>query len=1061
MQRLIAWWVDNPVAANLLMLLFVAGGLISLSQLRKEEFPNLEMDYIQITVPYLGAAPEEVEAGVCLRVEEAIEGTEGIRKITTSAAEGLCSVLVQLHHDTNKSKALDDVNARVYAINTFPVEAERPVINEVTVLTTVMELAISGETDERALKELAEEVREELTEDPRISQVRIQYARPYEIAVEVSERTLRQYGLTFDRIAQAIRDASLDVPGGLVKSAGGEILLRAKGQRYTGEEFRDVVVMKRADGTALTLGEIATLVDGFEETDLRVRYDGKPALLLQVSRVGDEDTLEIAGAVKDYLERKRAALPEGMAIDISRDESQDLVDRLDALLGSAWSGLALVVVVLALFLRLRIALWVSVGMPVAMLGALAMFPVAGLTISSLSLMGFLLVLGIIVDDATVVGERVYAFELEGMAPREAAIRGASEVSVPVIFGVLTTQAAFLPIVTLEGGMASFFAAVGLTVVLCLCFSLLESQLVLPAHLARHKERGPGTGTGDENWLERVQDRISAHLERFVADRYQPLMRRAVTHRYVVCAIGVAVMIVMLALLASGRIVFQYFPSVEGDRLFASLTLPEGTPAEVTQQAARRLEASAEALREHLDSGRGDEAQPSAVRHVMASVGKRVGRGSLGSDAGEGSHVAEVLVELRSYAERGGMGSAEAAALWRELTGAIPDALELTFTAEAFSAGKPIDIQLRGRDVRQLGEAAAELREVLARYDGVFDVSDTYRAGKQEILLAIRPEAELLGLSQRDLGRQVRQAFYGEEAQRVQRGRDDVRVMVRLPEAERVSLGDLENMRIRTAAGVEVPSMSVARATVGRGHSTIRRVDGQRVVSVQGDVDREVVVPEKVLASVAGTEFPRLQARYPGISFAFAGEAEERAEAMGSLVGMTLLALLIIYALLAVPLRSYLQPFVIMSAIPFGVIGALLGHLIMGQALTFFSLLGVVALSGVVVNASLVLVDYVNQQRLAGVAVKEAVLRAGAVRFRPILLTSATTFIGLAPLMATADISTTMFVPLAISLAFGVLFATVITLLLVPALYLILEDFLGWTRAVRTHRLPGSTVDRAS
>jgi multidrug efflux pump subunit AcrB len=1059
MQRLIAWWVDNPVAANLLMLLFIAGGLISLSQLRKEEFPNLELDYIQITVPYLGAAPEEVEAGVCLRVEEAIEGTEGIRKITTSAAEGLCTVLVQLHHDANKSKALDDVNARVYAINTFPVEAERPVVNEVTVMTTVMELAISGNTDERALKELAEEVREELTEDPRISQVRIQYARPYEIAVEVSERTLRQYGLTFERIAQAIRDASLDVPGGLVKSTGGEILLRAKGQRYTGEEFRDVVVMKRADGTALRLGEIATLVDGFEDTDLRVRYDGKPALLLQVSRVGDEDTLEIAGAVKDYLERKRAALPEGMTIDISRDESQDLVDRLDALLGNAWSGLVLVVVVLTLFLRLRIALWVSVGMPVAMLGAIAMFPAAGLTISSLSLMGFLLVLGIIVDDATVVGERVYAFELEGMAPREAAIRGTSEVSVPVIFGVLTTQAAFLPIITLEGGMASFFAAVGLTVVLCLCFSLLESQLVLPAHLARQKVRGPGAS--DENWLERLQDRISVRLERFIAESYQPLMRRAVTHRYLVSAIGVAVMIVMVGLLASGRIVFQYFPSVEGDRLFASLTMPEGTPAEVTQQAARRLEASAEALRERLDRGRSDDAEPSAVRHVMASVGKRVGRGSLGSDAGEGSHVAEVLVELRPYAERGGMGSAEAAALWRQLTGPVPDALELTFTAEAFSAGKPIDIELRGRDVRQLGEAAAELREALARYDGVFDVSDTYRAGKQEILLAIRPEAELLGLSQRDLGRQVRQAFYGEEAQRVQRGRDDVRVMVRLPEAERMSLGDLENMRIRTADGVEVPSMSVAEATVGRGHSTIRRVDGQRVVSVQGDVDREVVVPEKVLASVAGTEFPRLEAKYPGISFGLAGEAEERAEAMSSLLGMTLLALLIIYALLAVPLRSYLQPFVIMSAIPFGVIGALLGHLIMGQALAFFSLLGIVALSGVVVNASLVLVDYVNQQRLAGVAVEEAVLRAGAVRFRPILLTSATTFIGLAPLMATADISTMMFVPLAISLAFGVLFATVITLLLVPALYLILEDLLGWRRALRTRRVPRAAADRVS
>jgi multidrug efflux pump subunit AcrB len=883
-------------------------------------------------------------------------------------------------------------------------------------------------------------VRDELTEDPRISQVELLYARPYEIAIEVPEAVLRRYALSFDRIAAAVREASLDVPGGVVKSAGGEILLRTRGQRYGGAEFADIVVMKRADGTALHLGEIATIVDGFEDTDLRVRYDGKPAMLLKVSRVGEEDTLDIARAVKDYLERKEPELPGGMQIVVSRDESQDLVDRLDALLSSAWGGLALVVLILTLFLRLRIALWVSMGIPISILGAIALFPVFGLTISSLSLMGLLLVLGIIVDDATVVGERVFALEMQGMGAREAAIRGTSEVSVPVVFGVLTTMAAFLPIITLRGEMASFFSAVGVTVVLCLVFSLLESQLILPAHLAAHAEHGRGT-----NWLERLQDRIFDALERFIERRYRPLMRWVIAQRYVVCALGLAAMIVMGGMIASGRIVFQYFPSVEGDRLYASLTLPEGTPVEVTQQAAARLERSAEELRRRMDA---DNAGASSdVLHVMSSVGMRVGRGSLDSSRGGDGNQAEVLVELRPGVERGGMSSHEAAALWRELTGAIPDALELSFTAEAFSAGKAIDIQLRGRDVQQLGVAAAELREVLARFDGVHDVSDSYRAGKQEMQLKIRPEAELLGLSQRDLGRQVRQAFYGEEVQRVQRGRDDVRVMVRLPQAERVSIGDFENLRIRTAEGAEVPSLAVADVALGRGYSTIRRVDGQRVISVLGDVDRDVVEPERVLAAIQQVELPKLATKYPGISFALAGEAEDRAEALDSLMGMTLMALLIIYALLAVPLHSYLQPLVIMSAIPFGVIGALLGHLLMGQPLMFFSLLGIVALSGVVVNASLVLVDYVNQQRLAGVEVGEAVLRAGVVRFRPILLTSATTALGLAPLMATADISTMMFVPLAISLAYGVVFATVVTLLLVPALYLVLDDLLVWLRAL--------------
>jgi multidrug efflux pump subunit AcrB len=1043
MPRLIAWFVDNPVAANLLMLIMVAGGLLALPQILKEEFPNIETDYVQITVPYRGAAPEEVESGVCIRIEEAIEGIEGIRRINSAAAENACSVTVELYHSANQNKALNDINSRVDAINTFPVETERPVVAEVTVLSTVFQIAIAGHTDERSLKELAEQIRDELTELPGVSQVKTLYVRPYEISVEVSEHTLRQHGLTLEQVAQAIRESSVDVPGGRLKSASGEIMLRATGQRYAGVEFESIAVLKRADGTLLTLGEIAEVIDGFEDSDASARFDGMPAVLLEISRIGNEDTLKIAEAVKAYLDHKRAEVPHGIELTIWRDESQDLVDRLDALIGNALGGLFLVVLTLALFLRLRLALWVSAGIPISILGALMMFPVVGLSISSLSLMGFLLALGIIVDDAIVVGERVHAHELGAEDMRTAAVRGAGEVSVPVIFGVLTTMAAFIPILTIRGDMASFFAAAAATVMLCLVFSVLESQLILPAHLAHRRVRKPRANVRPNPW-ERLQDNISGGLQNFARLRYRPFLARVLAWRYVAFAFAVGAMIVMIGLIASGRIVFQFFPSVEGDRLYAVLALPEGTPIETTRRAAARLESAAEQLREHLDAGNAP-GQPSSVAHVMSSVGMQVTKGSLSFGGGEGAHFAEVALELVPHRERGGITPHDAVKIWRELTGPIPDALELSFTAEAFSAGKAIDIQLRGRDVQELGEAAAELREELQRYSGVFDVSDTFRAGKQELQLLIRPDAELLGLSQRDLGRQVRQAFYGEEVQRVQRGREDVRVMVRFPESERVSLGDLENMRIRTADGAEVPSTSVADTVLARGHSTISRVDGQRVISVLADVDRQVAAPEAILASLQQEVMPRIAERHPGVTFALAGEAEERADAMKGLIEMSAIALLIIYALLAIPLRSYMQPLVIMSSIPFGVIGALLGHMIMGKALVFFSLLGIVALSGVVVNASLVLVDYINRQRRAGVELRVAVMEAGVARFRPIFLTSLTTFIGLVPLMATANISTEMFVPMAISLGFGVVFATAVTLILVPAEYLILDDFLGFVR----------------
>ncbi|MGE0385419.1 MAG: efflux RND transporter permease subunit [Gammaproteobacteria bacterium] len=1037
MKSLIAWFVDNPVAANLIALVICVGGILQLFTLHKEEFPSIDTETISIQVPFPGAAPEEVENSVCVRIEEALEGIEGIKRVITTANEGSCAISVELLTGANKSKALDEVNSAVDGIDSFPVDTERPGIAEVTMKTTVMELVVSGNLDERSLKELAQSVRDELTELPGVSQVTLLYVRPYEVSIEVSEQTLRQFGLTLGAVAEAVRAGSADVPGGSVKTESGEVMLRAKGQRYVGTQFEDIPVIARADGTVVRLGEIATIVDGFEDTDLRARFDGEPAMALRIERVGDEDTLAIAERVKQYLSARQRELPPGARLQIWRDESLELVDRLDVLLANAAGGLALVLLTLALFLRFRIALWVAAGLPVAMLGAVLLFSKFGVSINSLSVMGLLLSIGILVDDAIVVGERVHARESQGEDPRTAAIEGTNEVAIPVFFGVLTTVAAFYPMLTLPGQMNAFFGAAGITVVLCLLFSLAESQLVLPAHLA-HRGRGVSSAPWVRRWIG-FQDRISAGLMRWAQGPYRRQLASALRWRYLVLAIAAAAFILTGGLIASGRLMFQFFPSVEGDRVYATLVMPEGAALAQTAMAARRLEDSARRLQAELDRDNPLDGGRSNFVHVLSSIGTSLGKGAIAFGQSSGSHIAEVGIELPHYHERNGLSSGEVAARWRELTGPISGVVQLGFSAQAFGVGMPVDVQLRGRDVAQLASAAAELRSTLAQYDGVMDIADTFRPGKQELTLRIRPEAELLGLSQRELGRQVRQAFYGEEAQRVQRGRDDVRVMVRFPESERVSLGNFEHMRIRAADGTEVPSLSVADANLGMGYATIHRIDGRRVVSVTADVDRSRVAPEEILGRLVEQDLPRLLEKYPGVSYALAGEAENRDESMSGLLNSTIIALLLIFALLAIPLRSYVQPLVIMSAIPFGIIGALLGHLIMGMDPVFFSLLGIVALSGVVVNSSLVLVDYINVQVRRGVPLEQAVMDAGVRRFRPIFLTSVTTCVGLGPLMATTNFATSMFVPMAVSMAFGVLFATVITLYLIPALCLILDD----------------------
>jgi multidrug efflux pump subunit AcrB len=951
--------------------------------------------------------------------------------------------------DTNA--ALDEVESRVNALDTLPEETDRPVVSKFVMMDPVLRIAVTGDLDEASLKLLGDQVRDEVASISGISQVDVSFVRPYEISIEVSEAALRRHGMTFDQVANAVRRGSLDIPGGSVKAAGGEILLRTKGQAYTGFDFEKIIVLTRTDGTSVALTDVARIRDEFQDGDLLARFDGDPAALVTVQRIGDEDILDIAEKTYAYLEKKREEVPAGVRLVAFGDEAQSLVVRLSTLTRSAASGLLLVLVTLGLFLRFRLAMWVSAGVPIAFLGAFAAFPVLGLTISTLSVMAFILVLGIVVDDAIVIGEAVYGHERRGVDQVNAAIRGTLDVYVPVIFGVLTTVAAFIPLITVPGPMGDFFGYLGFTAILCLGFSLLESQWILPAHLAhrRIESKGEGPNRGVAVW-QRFQGALSGGLERFAKERYGGFLKLSLEWRYATFAVALGVLLLSAALFGSGRLRYQFFPAVEGNTVFATLTMPRGIPVTATETAIRDIEAAAEVLRQELDEGREG---PSVIRQVFTTIGKqqaRDGPPDMGVTVG-GSHLAEVSIELVPHSERD-VGSYDVAKRWRALTGSIPDAVEMAFSAEAFSTGQPINIELRGGTVELLTQAASAVKAELVGYKGVFDVADSYRAGKQEVQLDLKPEARPLGITLDDLGRQVRQAFYGEEVQRIQRGRDDVRVMLRFPEDERSSLGFLEEMRIRTREGIEVPFGAVADVKLGRGYSTIRRTDRDRVVNVTGEVDRSVTTPEAVLADVE-KGLPATLAAFPGISYSLEGEQAEHGKAMTGLLRGTAIALILIYALLAVPLGSYTQPLIIMSVIPFGTVGALVGHWIMGWDVVFFSILGIVALSGVVVNGSLVLVHFVNRARAEGASVEEAVRQAGILRFRPIFLTSATTFLGLVPLMFEGNIQARPMIPMAISLAYGVLFAAFVTLLLVPSLYLILEDLRVLRRKTRVTREP--------
>ena len=1041
MKTIVDWFARNAVASNLLMLSLILGGGLTMANIKMELFPEFSLDRVTVQVPFPGAAPEEIEEAICIKIEEEVYAIDGIKKITSTAVENIGTVSIEVATGVDPRRVLDDVKARVDSIDTFPDGAEKPVILEVLMRTQVINVAAYGDVDEHTLKALGTRVRDDINNLEGVSQVELVNVRPYEISIELSELAMRELELTFDDVARAVRNSSLDLTGGSIKSDRGEMLLRTDSQAYRGEEFEALVIRTNTDGSRVTLGQIATVVDGFEDLDQSSKFEGKPSVMVQVFRVGDESALAIAEQVHAYVAKINETLPEGVCVETWQDASVWLKGRLDLLLKNGAQGLVLVFIILALFLRFRLSFWVTLGIPISFFGAVMVMPGLDQSINMLSLFAFILVLGIVVDDAIVVGESVHKEHESGYAGVDGAVRGVRSVAVPVVFAVLTTVVAFLPMGFLPGTFGKYFEVIPAAVIPALLFSLVESQLVLPAHLTHEG------GIADriscywpfKGWV--LLQRAFGNAMDFVINRvYEPAQTVALNWRYATLAVAIATLVITGAFVASGKMKFVFFPDIEGDVAAAQLTMPQGTSATTTARAVRRIEEAAnQIMLEYQAPGSGE----SIVRAFMASVGEqpflaqqRQGQGGGGNITGP--QFGEVVLELVP-AENRTVSANDLIKRWRELVGEIPGAVNLDFGAAIMSSGPPINFQLSGQDIRELQQASTALRNEIERYPGVFDVSDSFRGGKQELVFDVLPSAEALGITRLDLARQIRQGFYGEEVQRIQRGRDDVKVMIRYPSADRRSIQGIESIRIRTKDGMEMPFSSVARVKSRQGFATISRSNRARTVNVMGDVDTTFSTPSEIMEALESDVMPGLLETHPGVTIAREGQASDQIEFIQAMIKMYIFAMFAVYALMAIPFKSYFQPLIVMLAIPFGVVGAVWGHVIVGYDLSVLSVLGIAALAGVVVNDSLVLVDFVNRKKAEGLSTVQAAKTAGVARFRPILLTSMTTFAGLTPLILERSVQAQFLIPMALSLAFGVMFSTAVSLVLVPCGYVILDD----------------------
>ena len=1053
MRNLIKWFSRNNVAANFIMALVLLAGISTWLKLKKEIFPETSTNVVSVSIPYPGATPEEVEKGVCIPIEEALRDLQGIDVMRSTAANSYGVVYVEVSGDSEVRDVLDDMKTRVDAIDNFAENIESPVYEEVLIKNQVLTVAISADANEQTLRGYADRIRNGMLSyvpkkpdnwldkfissfsgEAGVSQVELTGIRPYEISIELSEDAMNAYGVSFDDVATAVRASSIDLPGGAVRTEAGEILIKTESKRYSAEQFEGIAVISRADGTVVPLSSIANVIDGFEDVDLTSRFNGKNAATLQVFRVGNEDTLKVANAAISYLQSIRNDLPADVSIEIWNDNSKYLKGRLNLLKKNAIWGLILVLIILSLFLRPSLAALVTLGIPVSFTGAIWMMPYTDISINMITLFAFILVLGIVVDDAIVVGENVFKRMRAGECPKLASWRGTHEVGIVVIFGVLTTAAAFTPMLGISGVSGKIWRNIPWIVIPTLLFSLVQSKLILPAHLALLKPIKPNE---KQNIILRFQSKVSDGMEIFVDRIYRPTLKLALQGRYIVVTVFVSLFLISVGLIVGERIKWEFFPEVEAEIISTKVKMIEGVAFESTSEAVLKIEEAAK----KLDQNYREKYGVPLIKNMLATVGSQPFKTGFSPITPTGDNLGEVAIEILPGSDRS-VTARELAADWRVITGSIPAASEVSFQSQSAGSGNAIDLELSGDNMEDLLEATELVKRKLSEIEGIIDISDSNVLGKRQVSLkSLLPEGESTGLRLSDVGKQMRQAFYGEEVQRLQRGRDEVKVMVRYPKKNRLSIDDVETMKIRTKGGNKVPLSSLVELEEGRSKSVIRRTERLRAIRIAADIDRgnpnaNANQARRNLENNMLSEFGEL---YPGIKYEFYGEQKDQAQSMEELQTSSLFALLVVFVLMAIPLGSYIQPGIVMSVIPFGIVGAIIGHILMGANISIMSMCGIVALSGVVVNDSLVLVDYVNRHRIRGKSIVEAAWEAGAARFRPIVLTSLTTFAGLSPMLFETDLQAKFLIPMAISLGFGILFATFITLILVPCVYLLLED----------------------
>lgn len=1034
-RGVVAFMARNGVAANLLMIFFFIAGIASFGTIVQEVFPENSLDTVQVSVTYPGATPDEVEESIVQKIEEAVEAVDGVKKVTANAREGSGSVSVELELGTDIDRALDDVKAEIDQIQTFPDEAEEPDVRELTTRQSVVRIAIYGDVSETALKEVAYQLEDSLAALDEVSFVDTSSIRDYELSIEVPQNTLQAFGLSLNDISQTVAASSLDSPAGSIDTDTEEVRVRTLGQNYNQQNFEDIVLVSNENGALIRLGQVATIKDGFEDADLLPLYNGKPVAFVEVFRTSDERVLDVAAAVRQYLENDFVdTLPEGVSYAIWSDDSELLNDRLSLLLKNAAIGLLLVLLALTLFLDIRLAMWTAVGIGVTFVGAIYLLELAGSSINMFSLFGFILALGLVVDDAIVVGENIYAQRENGRTGLGASITGARRVTVPVIFAVLTTVAAFSPLFAIGGVIGKLVADVPLVVIAILALSLIECLLILPYHLSHL----PAPGTPNRNivtrFFERVQAKVDRYYQAFVDGPLDRALNFSLRMPFVIVAGAVAILILFASFIPAGIIKVGFFPSVEADVVTASLEMPAGTTIEQTEKIARLIEEGGRKVYAEFEADQ-DEDEPSPLRGIFTSVGQSAADGGPEPSSGTlSSNLASVQFSFTPGDQRELDAKAFESA-WRDEVGPLVEVRSLVFASELISVGAPVNIQLSDPDPATVDAASGQLMAELGKFAGLFDIETDQDEGLQEIQLRLKPAARSLGVTLQDVALQVRAAFFGSEALRVQRGREDVRVYIRLPEAERNSITDVERFRVRVPGG-EVALATLADVSFGEAPSIIRRTDGRRITTITADLDEEVVTGQEIADALNNDIMPRLQADYPQLLYGLGGEQEEQAESFGDLTTAFLFALLAIYALLAIPFKSYVQPLIIMAVIPFGIIGALIGHILLGLQLVILSIFGIIALSGVIVNGSLVMIDFINENLRKGMPIEEAIINGAKSRFRPIMLTSLTTFLGVAPITFETSLQAQFLIPMSASLGFGVLFGAFILQLLIPALALL-------------------------